>query len=79
MVYLFVADDQSFKPEESNEMRPAWFLLQDIPYDQMWDDARYWLPGVLAGDRFKATFFFKPDNKLVYWVELIEFPDGVNL
>jgi 8-oxo-dGTP diphosphatase len=27
----------------------------------MWDDARHWLPGVLAGIRVEATFTFGAD------------------
>ncbi len=34
---------------ESEEMLPKWFLLNEVPYDQMWEDDAIWLPGVLDG------------------------------
>lgn len=31
----------------------------------MWDDARYWLPGVLAGGNVRARFTFAEDDATV--------------
>ena len=31
----------------------------------MWDDARYWLPRVLAGERLRATFTYAADCETV--------------
>jgi 8-oxo-dGTP pyrophosphatase MutT (NUDIX family) len=46
---------------ESDEMRPRWFSLNEIPFDTMWPDDRYWLPLVLGGESVEARFCF--DNK----------------
>lgn len=43
-VYLFRVDDSSGEPEETEEMKPTWFALNQIPYNQMWPDTRLWLP-----------------------------------
>lgn len=32
---------------ESDELLLRWHDVADIPFDRMWDDARFWLPGVL--------------------------------
>jgi hypothetical protein len=39
--------------------------VDDIPYEQMWDDDLYWLPRVLAGERVRATFTYRADNQTV--------------
>jgi len=64
-VHLFTANDKGYIPVESDEMKSQWFSPKNIPYDQMWDDGRYWLPRVLAGEKFQATFTFKSDNASV--------------
>lgn len=30
-------------------MRPQWFDIADIPYEQMWEDDKIWLPELLKG------------------------------
>jgi hypothetical protein len=41
-------------------MRPQWFTFTDIPYDQMWEDDRIWLPMVLNGqDPFYGRVYLK--------------------
>jgi 8-oxo-dGTP pyrophosphatase MutT (NUDIX family) len=61
-VYVFTTDDTGQEPVESEEMRPQWFSFGGIPYDHMWADGRHWLPRILAGEQFRATFYFRPDN-----------------
>ena len=58
---VFVCDEWSGTPRESNELNPRWFDIASLPVDEMWDDARHWLPGVLAGVPVRATFTFGAD------------------
>jgi 8-oxo-dGTP diphosphatase len=58
---VFVCDDWSGTPRESNELNPVWFDVASLPVDEMWDDARHWLPGVLEGEPVRATFTFGAD------------------
>jgi 8-oxo-dGTP diphosphatase len=58
---VFVTDQFSGTPRESDELNPQWFTIADLPVDDMWDDARHWLPGVLAGQSVEATFTFGAD------------------
>jgi 8-oxo-dGTP diphosphatase len=58
---VFVTDRWSGTPRESDELNPEWFTIARLPIDEMWDDARHWLPGVLAGIRVEATFTFGKD------------------
>lgn len=49
-------------PHETEEMRPQWFAIADIPYDQMWPDDKDWLPLLLAGKRFKGRVVIEHDS-----------------
>ena len=43
---------------ETDEANPIWFDLDAIPYEEMWEDDQYWLPGMIAGRRFDGYFVF---------------------
>jgi 8-oxo-dGTP diphosphatase len=64
-VDVFVAAQWTGEPVESDEIRPQWFPVAALPFDRMWDDAPYWLPQVLAGERLRATFRYADDNETV--------------
>jgi 8-oxo-dGTP diphosphatase/2-hydroxy-dATP diphosphatase len=61
-VHVFRAVDFSGEPTESEEMRPQWFRIDEIPFDSMWPDDRYWLPLFLEGKKFKGRFLFGPSD-----------------
>jgi 8-oxo-dGTP diphosphatase len=65
VVHVCVATVWQGEPAESAEMRPAWFGVRDLPLAQMWQDARHWLPQVLAGGRVRMRFVFAADNETV--------------
>lgn len=58
---VFATTEYSGEPAESDELIPRWFGTDDLPLDGMWDDAKYWLPLVLAGERYVATITFADD------------------
>ena len=49
------------EPAPSDELDPEWFPLDAVPLTEMWDDARRWLPAVLAGGRVRRTYVFGED------------------
>lgn len=61
----FVTRVWTGEPAASDELAPQWFVLDDIPYDRMWADARLWLPRALAGDFVEETYFFLSDGSMV--------------
>ena len=52
---VFTCDKWEGEPVESEEMRPQWFEIENIPYSEMWESDRHWLPKVLAGKLIVAT------------------------
>ena len=62
---VFVCTEWTGTPSESDELNPVWFDVAALPVDEMWDDARHWLPGVLAGIPVRATFTFGEDLETV--------------
>ena len=57
--HVFFAKDWQGEPKESEEMKPRWFKVDEIPFDEMWPDDEFWLPKVLNGKKVKAKFIFK--------------------
>jgi 8-oxo-dGTP pyrophosphatase MutT (NUDIX family) len=64
-VHLFLSDEWEGEPIETEEMRPQWFSPLEIPYDEMWDDDKFWLPSVLDGKKLRADFFFDENQKII--------------
>jgi 8-oxo-dGTP diphosphatase len=73
-VAVFTASDWAGEPAETDEIRPAWYPFAGLPFDQMWDDGRRWLPRVLAGERLSATFSYAADNETVAAAEIASLP-----
>lgn len=70
-VHIFKASDFSGEPTESDEMKPAWYDEEKIPFESMWPDDKFWFPLFLAGKKFEGRFLFgKGDSVLEH--ELVE-------
>jgi 8-oxo-dGTP pyrophosphatase MutT (NUDIX family) len=63
-VHVFLCDEWSGEPIETEEMKPQWYQIKDIPFDLMWEDDNFWLPGVLSGEYITASFYFDEAEKL---------------
>lgn len=58
---VFVGTSWQGVPAPSDELDPEWFDVEQLPLDDMWDDAKHWLPGVLAGGQINREFIFGAD------------------
>ena len=74
-VHTFMSLKWQGEPVETEEMRPQWFKLSEIPYGEMWQDDRLWLPFVLQGKRVRTRFTFdEHENICAAEIEMVSFP-----
>ena len=63
-VHVFKALDYKGQPTETEEALPIWISKTNIPYDEMWEDDKLWVPLLLEGTRFKGRYLFDNDVML---------------
>jgi len=64
-VHIFLATQFSGEVIETEEMKPKWFAIPEIPYNAMWEDDKYWLPFLLEHKKFRGTFTFDESYRIV--------------
>jgi len=73
VVHIFLVASWDGTPVESDEIRPAWFRADALPFARMWQDAAHWLPRILAGERLgeraDLAFVFQDDNESIQTME----------
>jgi 8-oxo-dGTP pyrophosphatase MutT (NUDIX family) len=47
-------------PNDEGELR--WFSVEDIPYEEIWQDDKYWLPAFIVGKKIKGIFWFNDEG-----------------
>jgi ADP-ribose pyrophosphatase YjhB (NUDIX family) len=62
---IFVVKNWRGTPVETEEMKPEWFLSNNIPYQKMWIDDSYWFPYTLRGERIDCEIYFNFDGTKV--------------
>lgn len=63
--HLYVASKWDGEESETDEMKPFWFAIDEIPYDDMFKDDTYWLPLILEGKKINAKFEFDEEWNLI--------------
>lgn len=63
--HTFIVREWQGEPVETEEMAPKWFKFNEIPYDKMWDDDKFWLPEVLAGNKLVCAFDFDDNDSMI--------------
>lgn len=71
-VHIFRATKFSGEPLETEEMRPQWFEIRDIPYEKMWADDIFWMPLLIEGKIFKGEFVFDKPSTAEYAAKIIK-------
>jgi 8-oxo-dGTP diphosphatase len=61
---VFVASRFDGIPVESEEAVPLWFDIRQLPFEEMWEDDKLWLPQALEGRFFRGFFVFDGEQML---------------
>lgn len=72
-VHVFKINEFKGEPIESEEMKPQWFSLDQIPFEQMWSDDIYWFPFLLSHKFFKGEFLFDRPSDTEYSAKIITY------
>lgn len=70
-VHVYRTSAFAGEPIETDEAIPMWFAVEAIPFDEMWEDDRYWLPHLLDGRPFSGYWLFDGDRMLDYRLDLM--------
>lgn len=52
------------EPADSDEMEVHWVEIENIPYEKMWPNDRYWLPMFLRKEYFEGEFYFDKEYQI---------------
>lgn len=75
-VHVFLAHTFTGKPHATAEMAPAWFSAADMPYDQMMEADRFWLPKILAGQTFRMNVYYRVRGKELMYIERVPYEES---
>jgi mutator protein MutT len=64
-VIVYFSKQWQGEPSESDEMKPAWYKKDKLPFDSMWPDDPLWLPRTLKGQILSAGFVFGEGEKII--------------
>jgi len=62
-VHIFIVELWVGEPQETDEMTlPKWHPIDRLPFDNMWDADRVWMPEALSDKVFGARIYFTIDG-----------------
>lgn len=67
-VTAYFSETWDGNPSESEEMSPKWFSFEDLPFNEMWSDDKFWLPEVLKGKNITATFTLGDNDEIISYI-----------
>jgi len=74
-VHVFTTNKYEGTPTESEEMRPKWFPISEVPFNDMWPDDILWFPFLLKGQKFSGYFKFKGHSEILHYTLEPSFSD----
>ena len=64
-VHAYLVKNWEENPSSSNEIEPTWFDNDELPVNKMWDDAQYWIPKILKGEKVYEEYLFNDDLAVI--------------
>jgi serine O-acetyltransferase len=66
--HVYLTEQFSGELVETPEALPFWRAVDAVPYEEMWQDDKFWLPQVLSGEHVEGRFVF--DGERMLWHEV---------
>lgn len=63
--HIYITHKWQGEPVETQEMKPEWFSISELPFEKMWVADTKWLPLILKGEKIKAEVKFNNDGSKV--------------
>ena len=62
ITHVYMSEDFEGEPTETEELIPAWYDINSMPYNKMWPDDEHWMPDVFRGKTIDAYFYYNEKN-----------------
>lgn len=63
--YVYMTHVWQREPVETEEMRPQWYPILNLPFGEMWAADARWIPLILNGEKIEAEVDFSADGSVV--------------
>lgn len=63
--FVYTTRSWQNEPVETEEMRPQWYLISNLPFEEMWAADAKWIPLILNGKKIEAEVNFNADGSVV--------------
>lgn len=60
-ISVFLCEHWIGEPQFTPGLTPRWFSIEDIPYNEMFEDMKMWLPKVLEGEQLIVEILSEKD------------------
>jgi len=70
-MHIFRINRFKGEPKESEEMKPQWFFVDEIPFSNTLAGTVFWMPLFLKGRKFKARFLLDCPSRENYTARII--------
>jgi 8-oxo-dGTP diphosphatase len=69
-VYVYFVEKWKGNPSETEEMKPQWFTLDQIPYKEMWVADEQWLSRIIKDEKVVGEVYFNKDGSKVKKIDI---------
>lgn len=64
LMHTFLVTSWENEPTETEEMKPHWFPVWEVPYSEMWASDKEWLPLILSGKKIMAKYTYDKEGSV---------------
>ncbi len=63
--FVYITNSWQSEPIETEEMKPQWYPISNLPFEEMWAADAKWIPLILNGEKIEAKVNFNADGSVV--------------